>query len=184
MFEREDIRIGAGPGRAGQVIHVHPKTGERHMDWLGWGLLPHDTTDPRTAPRPIHARAETATELPMFAGAFRQRRALVPAAEYYQRQTIGEPGQRFAIFRRDKQLMAIAGLWESYVWPDDRIERTYCILTVAASGPIAGIHDRMPLILDETDWPLWLGEAPGDPATLLRPPVETRLALWSVGRER
>jgi putative SOS response-associated peptidase YedK len=29
------------------------------------------------------------------------------------------------------------------------------------------IRDRMPVILDEDDWPLWLGEVEGDPANLL-----------------
>lgn len=71
------------------------------MDWLTWGLLPRGTLNPDTAPRPIHARAETVAEHPMFAGAFRHRRAIVPATEYYQRRTIGGPDQHFAISRRD-----------------------------------------------------------------------------------
>lgn len=28
---REQLDVGAGPGRDGQVIRVHPKTGARHM---------------------------------------------------------------------------------------------------------------------------------------------------------
>ena len=48
---------------------------QRHLDWLTWGLLPHATEPPDGGPRPIHARAETVAELPLFADAFRQRRA-------------------------------------------------------------------------------------------------------------
>jgi putative SOS response-associated peptidase YedK len=32
---------------------------------------------------------------------------------------------------------------------------------------MAELHDRMPVILEPTDWPLWLGETGNDPATLL-----------------
>jgi putative SOS response-associated peptidase YedK len=163
-----DFGDAAGPGRPGQVIRLHPKTRERHLDWLTWGLLPEATANLEDAPRPIHARAETVATLPMFAGAFRDRRAIVPAGEYFQRRTIGEAGQRYAIARRDGQPMAIGGLWEAFRRSDGEIERTYCIITTPAAGAVAEIHDRMPLVLDEEHWPLWLGEVPGDPAALLQ----------------
>jgi putative SOS response-associated peptidase YedK len=139
--------------------------------------LPHATVNLDGAPRPIHARAETVAELPMFADAFRHRRAIVPATEYFQQRTIGEPRQRYAIARRDGQPMAIAGLWEALRRPDGEIERTYCIITVPATGAVAQIHDRIPVVLDEPDWAVWLGEAPGDPAALLRPSADDGLVL-------
>jgi putative SOS response-associated peptidase YedK len=167
-----DFGSDAGPGRPGQVIRLRPGTRQRHLDLLTWGLLPAATANFADAPRPIHARAETVAELPMFADAFRHRRAIVPAGEYYQRQTIGEPGRRHTISRRDGQPMAIAGLWEAFRRSDGEIERTYCIITTAALGAMAEIHDRMPLVLEESDWALWPGEVPGDFAALLRPSAE------------
>jgi putative SOS response-associated peptidase YedK len=175
---------GAGPGRAGQVIRLHPHTGQRHLDWLTWGLLPHGTEDPDTAPRPIHARAETVAELPMFASAFRNRRAIVAMGEYFQWRTIGKQKQRFAISRKDGHPMAVAGLWESFVSLDREIIRTYCIVTVEATGAVAEIHDRMPLVLEMDDWPLWLGEVPGDPATLLRPSADDVFAVRALGGKK
>ncbi len=179
MTRRGDLDFGidAGPGRPGQVIRFNPKTGQRHLDWLSWGLLPRASEHPEAAPRPIHARAETVADLPIFAEAFRQRRAIVPAAEYYQRATKGEPGRRYAVSRRDGQPMAIAGLWEAYGFPSGEIIRTYCIITVAANAVVAAIHDRMPLVLEEKDWPVWLGEQPGDPVALLRPTGEDVLVI-------
>ncbi len=173
-LEALDFGSGAGPGRPGQVIRLHPKTGQRHLDWLTWGLLSPATEHPGSAPGPIHARAETVAALPMFVDAFRHRRAIVPAAEYYQRRTIGEAGQRYAISRRDGRPMAIAGLWEAFRRPDGEVVRTYCIITVEAAGAVAEIHDRMPLVLDEPDWPVWLGETPGDPVALLQQAAERR----------
>jgi SOS response associated peptidase (SRAP) len=120
-----------GQGRPGSVIRRNPKTGQRHLDDLVWGLLPHDTEDPNTAPRPINARAETVATHPMFASAFRDRRAIVAMSVYYQRQTIGGSKQVFAISRRDGEPMGIAGLWEAFRWPDGR-----------SPGPIASSPPR------------------------------------------
>jgi len=57
-------------GQSGLVVRRNPITGERHLDELIWGLLPHWTKNPAAAPRPINVRAETVADHPMFAGAF------------------------------------------------------------------------------------------------------------------
>lgn len=106
------------------MIRLHPETRQRHLNWLTWGLSSHVTADLDDAPQPIHARAETVAELPMLADAFRCRRTIVPATEYFQRRTIGEPVQRYAVSRVDGQPMAIAGLWEAFGRPDGEIEET------------------------------------------------------------
>ena len=180
--EAADLAEGPGPGRPGQVIRLHPQTGQRHLDWLIWGLRSAAHADRDLAP--IHARAETVAELPLFADAYLHRRAIVPAAEYYQRRTIGGSGERYAIARRDGKPLAIAGLWNAVRQPDGVVLRTYCIITVEAQGAVAGIHDRMPLVLEAQDWPVWLGEVVGDPATLLRPRDGELLVLRPVRGRR
>ena len=45
------------------------------------------------------------------------------------------------------------------------------------------IQDRMPVIIEPENWPLWLGEVDGDPATLLRPAVEDVLRVWPVDKK-
>jgi putative SOS response-associated peptidase YedK len=159
-----------GRGRLGTVLRWNPKTRQRSLDQLVWGLLPHDSKNPANGVRPIMARAETLAEHPQFASAFRHRRAIVPMSVYYQRRTIGGAEQRFAISRTDGQPMAVAGLWESFRRPDGTIDRTYCIITTEANALVAPIHDRMLVVLEKEDWPVWLGEQPGDPSLLLRPP--------------
>ena len=154
-------------GKRGLVVRWNPITGERELDELIWGLLPHGTKNPAAAPRPINARAETVADHPMFAGALRQRRVIIPATVYYQRRTTGGSGQSFAISRKDGRPMALAGLWESFKWPTGDIARTYCIITTAANSLVAVIHHRMPVVLEEEDWPVWLGEKPGDVMALL-----------------
>jgi putative SOS response-associated peptidase YedK len=84
--------------------------------------------------------------------------------------------------RQDGQPMAFAGLWEGYRWPDGNVTRSFTIITTDASADVAGLHDRMPVILETPDWPIWFGEAPGDPASLLRPSPTGILRVWPVDR--
>ncbi|TCI00685.1 hypothetical protein EJV46_01355 [Roseococcus sp. SYP-B2431] len=126
LLERVD-EVGDGrPGSLGVVLRRHPKTGQRHVDRLVWGLLPHDTRDPRTAPRPLHARAETVASLPIFADAFRHRRAIVPVDEIQQRNTrqVGGPA-RYAPPGGTGGPWPSPGLWEGYRGPDGEVIRTY-----------------------------------------------------------
>ena len=41
----------------------------------------------------------------------------------------------------------------------------------------------MPVIIEKTDWPVWLGEAEGDPGALLRPVPNDVLRVWQVERK-
>jgi len=123
------------------VLRWNPKTRERSVDQLVWGLLPHDTEDPATALRPIMARAETVATNPTFASAFRDRRAIVPMSVYYQRRSIGGSRELYKISRRDGDMMAVAGLWEAIRWPAGNITRTYCIITTEPNSLIAPIQD-------------------------------------------
>jgi putative SOS response-associated peptidase YedK len=78
-------------------------------------------------------------------------------------------------------MMGVAGLWEAIRWPADKITRTYCIITTEPNSLIAPIHDRMLVVLEKADWPVWLGELPGDPALLLRPAASDVLQCRPAG---
>jgi len=62
---------------------------------------------PRTRRGSINARAETVADHPMFAGAFRERRGIVPVTVYYQRRTTGGSGHSFAISHKDGRPMGV-----------------------------------------------------------------------------
>jgi putative SOS response-associated peptidase YedK len=151
------------------AVRRHPQTGARHLDLLSWGLLPYWTKVPAKARRPINARSETAATSGMFKHALARRRCLVPADAFYEWKVIEGGKQPYAIAREDSQPMAFAGLRESFRWPDETATRSFTILTTTPNTEMAALHDRMPVILEQQDWPVWLGEAEGDHAVLLRP---------------
>lgn len=170
------------PSQPALVIRRHPETGNRHIDLLIWGLVPHWTRDFKAARRPINARAETVTSAPMFRSAFASRRCLVPVDAWYEWQVTPTGRQPFAFARPDRETTAFAGLWESWVTPGTaKLLRTFTIITTSANATAAPVHERMPVIIDRGDWPIWLGETAGEPAALLRPAPDELIETWPVG---
>lgn len=177
------------PTQQGPVVRRHPQSGARHLDALTWGLVPHFCTDLKTAPRPTNARAEGIATTPMFRAAYAARRCIVPASAFYEWQTLPAPAgakparpakQPWAIARTDGAPLAFAGIWESLRLADGEVLRTYAIVTTAATGEMTRLHHRVPVVLEEADFPLWLGETAADPAPLLRAPAEGVLRFWPV----
>lgn len=164
------------------VIRRHPDTGERRLDLLTWGLVPHFTKDLGSARKPINARAETAASSGMFRSALSRRRCIVPADLFYEWKAEADGKQPFAIARKDARPLAFGGLWESWTQPDGTLLRSYAIITTAANVDMAGLHHRMPLLLEEADWPAWLGEDAGEAAALMRPAAPDTLRMWAVPR--
>jgi putative SOS response-associated peptidase YedK len=71
------------PTQNAMVIRRHPATGERRLDLLRWGLVPHFTKDLKAARKPINARSETAGASGMFRGVLVSRRCLVNGGRFY-----------------------------------------------------------------------------------------------------
>lgn len=170
------------PTQRAMAVRRHPESGERHLDLLQWGFIPFTTKDLKTARKPINARAETAAGSGMFRAALARRRCLIPVDAFYEWRD--EPGgkQPYAVARRDGAPAALAGIWESWRAPDGEVIRSFAILTTAANATMAALHQRMPVVVEASDWPVWLGEADGAAAALLRTADDRVLDVWPVGR--
>jgi putative SOS response-associated peptidase YedK len=170
------------PTQDAMVVRHHPATGERRLDVLRWGLVPHFTKDLKAARKPINVRAETAAASGMFRGALEARRCIVPADAFYEWRTMPDGKQPYAVARLDGAPLALAGLWEGWRSGEGEILRTFAIVTTDANATMATIHPRMPVVLEPADWPIWLGEEAGDAATLMRPAADDVLRVWPVSR--
>lgn len=170
------------PTQDAPVVRRHPETGERRLDALRWGLVPSWTRDLKAARKPMNARSETAATSGMFKAALASRRCIVPADAFYEWQATPAGKQPYAIARRDGTPMAFAGLWEGWRDPDGTVLRTFTVLTTTANDTMRPLHERMTVILEPRDWPVWLGEAPGNPLDLLRSAAEDVLHAWPVSR--
>ena len=156
----------------------------RRLGMLRWGLIPPWAKDPKIGYRTINARSETAATLPSFRAAFRQRRCLIPASGFYEWDKQSGSRQPYQIHRSDGLPMAFAGLWERWRNPTDQNVIESCtILTIRANREVSRIHDRMPVILEPSDFSLWLDleeQRPEKLQPLLRPSQNHRLTLQPV----
>ncbi len=164
------------------VAVVTSETTVRRLRPMRWGFIPHWYKAANGGPLLINARAETIAEKPAFKAACRARRCLIPAAGFYEWER-PEGGEKLPWFvqRADGAPMVFAGIWQD--WEGDGQRLTTCaVVTTEATGEIARIHHRSPVILEEGDWGKWLGEEGHGAALLMQPPAEGVVRTYRVGK--
>jgi len=77
-------RWNGAPSEELLVIRENHKTGQRSLDLLQWGLIPHWCKDPTGGRKPINAKSETVAHLPTFREAYRKRRCILPVDGFYE----------------------------------------------------------------------------------------------------
>jgi putative SOS response-associated peptidase YedK len=117
----------------------------RRLEAARWGLVPAWADDVSVGQRAFNARCETAASKPMFRDAVQTRRALVPADGWYEWQKRGDAKLPFYI--HDDAPLTFAGLYAWWKQPDGTWLLSTAILTTAATGALAEIHERMPLVV-------------------------------------
>lgn len=153
------------------VVQRHPRDAEgtpdpdrteRTLRVVRWGLVPSWAKDPKAGARMINARSESAATKPAFRRAMNARRCLIPADGWYEWQRGPDRKQPYYTSYGDGSSLAMAGLWEYWkpaedpdgLYPDGLV--TAAVLTTGAVGPLAQVHDRMPLVLPASAWDAWL----------------------------
>ncbi|MFL5539660.1 MAG: SOS response-associated peptidase [Longimicrobiaceae bacterium] len=157
--------------------------GRRVLDVFRWGLIPSWAKDPSIGNKMINARAETVVEKPAYRAAFQRRRCLVPASGFYEwKKTPGGKVPHW-IHPADGLPLTFAGVWEAWrPAKDAEPVLSFTILTTTPSADVAGVHDRMPVVVSPADRDLWLGaDTPADVLLpLLRPAPDGLLRMHAV----
>lgn len=160
------------------------KEGLRKLGMLHWGLVPHWAKDKKIGYKMINARSETVREKPSFRNAYRRRRCLIPVSGFYEWKKTGDKKTPYFISMQDADGFAFAGLWERWHENDDAEPLdSVTICTTEANNFMAGIHQRMPVILKPGDYGDWLSrDNSGDDVTysLLKPWPRDNLQAWPV----
>jgi len=163
---------------------------QRVMSPMHWGLVPSWSRDRSVATRMINARVETLADKPSFRRALRRRRCLIPADGFYEWHR-HDSGTRLPWFfhRGDGAPLAMAGLWETWQSsssPDDEVLESCTIITTEASGPVARVHHRMPVMVASGAWDQWLDPGlvdPGSPLELAGVDQDDDLIAYRVATE-
>ncbi|MDQ6658536.1 MAG: SOS response-associated peptidase [Actinomycetota bacterium] len=181
-------RYNIAPTDLVAVVRVRPERDSRPAGrFVGearWGLVPSWAKDLSVGSKMFNARAESVPDKSAFRAAFDRRRCLVPATGYYEWQKVGKDSkgkllkQPYFITPADGSVMAFAGLWEFWRSPAGDPVISTTIITTPAPGPMAQIHDRMPLVLPASEWAPWLDPSVSGGAVrpLLLPPAAELIA--------
>ncbi|MFT4660411.1 MAG: putative SOS response-associated peptidase YedK [Patiriisocius sp.] len=133
-----------------------------------WGLIPHWTKGKEQAKKfwnnTLNARGETIFEKPSFRDSARSKRCIVFLDGFYEHHHYKEGKYPFFISRKDKDPIALAGLWSEWVDKDTgEIILTFTIVTTEANTMLAKIHNnpklagpRMPVIIEDGEEEMWM----------------------------
>jgi hypothetical protein len=94
-------RYNGAPNQTMLVIRQNHQTGERSLDLLKWGLIPYWCEDAKGGRKPINAKAETVSRLPMFRDAYQRRRCIVPVDGFFEWRSTKGGKQPYAIAMKD-----------------------------------------------------------------------------------
>lgn len=149
-------RYNIAPTQPVPIIRQDPKEPIRKLSLVRWGLIPSWVKDTSESALMINARSETAATKPAFRDALKSRRCLVLADAFYEWKRTGGARHPFCFEVREAELFAFAGLWDRWKAPDGTWVKSCSILTTTPNAVTATVHDRMPVILDPSNYDLWL----------------------------
>ena len=135
------------------IIWQMPDDG-RACSFMHWGLVPHWAKTTSSKYKMMNAKAETLSEKPAFRDAYKKRRCLIPATGFYEWHATAQGKQPYYIGLKDQGLFAFAGLWE--YWEGEQTLNSFTIITTVANSLLADIHERMPVIINRSDYQKWL----------------------------
>lgn len=143
------------PKRKGRVIRH--ENGISEVVSMRWGVWPfYQKEKPSFV---TNARNDGLTTKSIWKQSTRHRRCLVPATGYFE-PGLGPVGARGEVLFRvkERKRFFIAGLWDRD--PDASGECGYTLVTTEPNEYVRRFHDRMPVILSDTEAWEWLGDEP------------------------
>jgi len=183
-FDLEDIpdlapRYNIAPT---QPIPIITDSAPKRLTLVQWGLVPSWSKDPSIGSRMFNARCETVAEKPSFRNAFKRRRCLVPADGFYEWMKDGSKKRPFFIHLSDRDVFAFAGLWETWQGADGTELESCTIITTEPNALVRPLHNRMAVILHDTDYGTWLDPETPQPVLLdmLQPYPAEAMAAYEV----
>jgi putative SOS response-associated peptidase YedK len=151
----QNIPIVINDGKKNRLVSSH------------WGFLPSWAKEMKTAYSMINARCETVDTNKSYKDAFVNQRCLVVADGFYEWLKQDKGKIPYYTRLKSKQPMGFAGLYNNWKSPEGEEICSSTIVTTDANELVRPLHDRMPVILHQDDFRLWLNPAEHDKGILL-----------------
>lgn len=165
LFGVRDAARGANiaghvwPGNPGLVM------ANRALRSMVWGfplVLKSKRTGQPLKPRPVNNARSENLKSDLWKASFAERRCLIPLEAWAEAEGPKGGKTRTWLSLPDSDLFAVAGIWR----PSEEFGHCYSMIMTDAAGPVAEIHDRMPVVLRASDYDQWLDGSPDDAKAL------------------
>ena len=148
------------PGYPGVVI------AERRARTMSWGfpvVLKGKQGQP-LKPKPVTNARDDKLLTPFWKPSMAARRCLIPVSAWAEPQ--GKPRQMTRTWYSlpGEEVFAVAGLWR----PTAEWGHAYAMVMVDACPQMAEVHDRMPVVLERSEWAQWTQGSPDEALALVR----------------
>lgn len=136
----------------------------RSMTW-GFPLALTGAKGQKRKPRPVNNARTDKLGTAFWRDSFANRRCLIPLTAWAEAE-----GPRGAMTRTwlslpNAEIFAAAGIWR----PSVEWGVVFSMVMTDSCGAAAECHDRMPVLLADTDWAAWTSGTPSEAANLCRP---------------
>lgn len=153
---------------------VAQRSDKYRVELMRWGLVPHWSKDGKSEFSTFNARSEALHASKLFAPYFKSARCLIPADGFFEwkkysvikivngKEKTVEQKQKMFIGMINRSPFMMAGLFS--VWKNAAGDEfpTYTIITTSSNKLLSDVHDRMPVILDQKNYDVWLDRGMND----------------------
>jgi len=181
------VDVNGSPGDAGPPVHreqtISPfndvnviftsRDGVTHLASMYWQLIQPWNEEFKSSYTCFNVRMESLSKQ-HNERLLRHQRCILPVRSFFETRKIGgvvvKPKESYEFALKSGKLVPLGGIYAVWVNPVDENDRRYScsIITLEPNEIIGEVHDRMPLVLDETSVRTWLDPAVSDFDELIR----------------
>jgi putative SOS response-associated peptidase YedK len=150
-FEWE-ARYNLAPSQPVPAVIRPLESEKRELKFPRWGFVQSWAQGGRVL---VNARSEDIQNKSLFQESFEKWRCLIPMDGFYEWRHEGKENKPYFIRMKSGKPFGVAGLWA----PQDHQKQpvdSCVVLTTEPNGVVKAIHDRMPVIIQPSDFSLWL----------------------------
>lgn len=155
--KKAEPRFQIAPTQTAPIIRM--RDDEMVCEEVRWGLFESWWPDKLDINRPLwNARAEKVFKSVCFKNSARKRRCLVLASGWFEWKPVPgrKTGDPYTFGMKDKSIMMLAGLWTTETVEKDVYRDNFTIITTDGNALAKPIHNRMPIVLNNSQAKAWL----------------------------
>lgn len=164
---------------------IRPAGNGRELVRAGWGLVPFWLKPDQLGRQPystINARSDRIQTAATYREPFKKRRCLVPATGWYEWMKTGPKTRQPFHFQPAARPFAFAGVYDIWKGDGGKAVTSFAIVTTDAAPATARYHDRMPVVLDESQFEDWMRGPPELAAGMMKP-YGGAIEAWEVSND-